>query len=117
MGLVVLLLVAAVIAGTLIGRSFRAGLETAVLAWLSIYVCSLAVEIPHAVAWYNEAGILLLDGEGAESAGVDALGAVLQPLTHSAYIFLSVSQLIIAVLAAAFGAMALRVRDSSVGVS
>ena len=56
MGLVVLLLVAAVIAGTLIGRSFRAGLETAVLAWLAVYVCTVAVEVPQAIAWYNDEG-------------------------------------------------------------
>ena len=87
MGLVVLLLVAAVIAGTLIGRSFRAGLETAVLAWLAVYVGSVAVEIPQALAWYTTTGILLLDGEPAARAGVDALGAALQPITHSAFIF------------------------------
>lgn len=109
MGLVLLLLVAAVIAGTLLGRSFRAGLETAVLAWLAIYVCTVAVEIPQAIAWYNDEGILLLDGEGAAGAGVDALGAALQPITHNAFIFVSVSQLVIAVLAAAFGAMVLGV--------
>ncbi len=109
MGLVVLLLVAAVIAGTLVGRSFRAGLETAVLAWLAIYVCTIAVEVPQAIAWYNDEGILLLDGEGAAGAGVDAMGAAFQPVTHYAFIFVSVSQLVVAVLAATFGAMALRV--------
>lgn len=109
MGLVVLILVASVITGTLMGRSFRAGLETAVLAWLFSYVCTLAVEIPQAHAWYQESGILLLDGEGAANNGVDALGAALQPVTHSAYILLSLSLLVIAVLAAAFGAVVLRV--------
>ena len=109
MGLVVLLLVAAVLAGTLIGQSFRAGLETAVLAWLAVYIGTVAVEVPQALAWYNDDGILLLDGEGASGAGVDALGAGLQPITHFAFIFVSVSQLALAVLTAAFGAMALRV--------
>ena len=56
LGLVLLLLVAAVIAGTLIGRSFRAGLETAVLAWLAVYLCTLAVAIPQALAWYHDGG-------------------------------------------------------------
>jgi hypothetical protein len=56
MGLVVLLLVAVVIAGTLIGKSFRAGLETAVLAWLANYGCTVAVEVPQAIAWYNDEG-------------------------------------------------------------
>ena len=110
MGLVLLLLVAAVIAGTLIGRSFRAGLETAVLAWLFVYVCTIAVEVPQALAWYNNEGILLLDGEGAERSGVDAAEAALQPITHYAFIVMSVSQLVIAVLAAAFGATLLHVR-------
>lgn len=109
MGLVVLLLVVVVIVGTLIGKSFRAGLETAVLAWLSIYVCTLAVEIPQALAWYNDAGILLLDGDGAAGAGVDELGAAFQPITHTAFIFVSVSLLAMAVLAVAFGTVALRV--------
>jgi hypothetical protein len=109
MGLVVVLLVAVVIAGTLIGGSFRAGLETAVLAWLAIYVCSIAVEIPQAIAWYDDAGVLLLDGEGAAGAGVNAMGAALQPLTHYAFIVVSLLQLVIAVLAAALGALALSV--------
>ena len=109
MGLVMLLLVAAVIAGTLIGRSFRAGLETAVLAWLAVYVCTVAVEIPQALAWYHDEGILLLDGEGAQR-GSRCRGAALQPITHFAFIFMSVSQLVIAVLAAAFGATLLHVR-------
>jgi len=108
MGLVLLFLIVAVIAGTLIGRSFRAGLETAVLAWLAVYVCTVAVEIPQALAWYHDEGILLLDGEGAASAGIDARGAALEPITHSAFIFISVSQLVMAVLAAAFGALVLR---------
>ena len=97
------------IAGTLIGKSSRAGLETAVLAWLAIYVGTIAVEVPQALAWYHDERILLLDGEGAASAGVDALGSALQPITHYAFIFTSVSQLVIAVLTAAFAAMALRI--------
>ena len=103
--LVVLILIVTVIAGTLIGRSFRAGLETAVLAWLAVYLCTLAVEIPQALAWYHDEGILLLDGEPA--GGVDARGAALQPITHFGFIFLSASQLVIAVLAAGGGAMLL----------
>ncbi len=113
MGLVLLLLVAAVIAGTLIGRSFRAGLETAVLAWLAVYLGTLAVEIPQALAWYHDEGILLLDGEPADEAGVDARGAALQPITHFAFVFLSAAQLVLAVLAAAFGTLLLRVRTRS----
>ena len=108
LGLVLLLLVAAVIVGTLIGRSFRAGLEAAMLAWLAVYLCSLAVEIPLAYAWYRDAGVLLLDGEGAASHQIDALGAALEPITHFAYIFIAVAQLAIAVLAAAFATMVLR---------
>lgn len=108
MGLVPLIIVVSVIAGTLIGGSFRAGLETALLAWLAVYVCSVAVEIPQAVAWFDDDGVLLLDGEGAANHGVDALAAALQPLTHSAFVFVAVSQLVVAVLAAAFAAMALR---------
>jgi len=111
MGLVVLILVVAVITGTMIGKSFRAGLETAVLAWLAVYFCTVAVEVPQALAWYNDDGILLLDGEGAAGAGVDAIGAAFQPLTHFAFVFMSAAQLGIAVLAAAFGAMVLRVMD------
>jgi hypothetical protein len=107
MGLVMLLLVGTVIAGTLIGRSFRAGLETAVLSWLAVYVCTVAVEIPLAIAWYIDDGILLLDGEGAANSRVDAIGAALQPITHYAFIVMSVSQFVIAVMAAGFGAMAL----------
>ena len=109
MGLVVVILVSAVVAGTLIGRSFRAGVETAVLAWIAVYICTIAVEIPQALAWYHEEGILLLDGEGAAGAGVDATAAALQPISHYAFIFVSVSQLVIAVLAAALGAGILRI--------
>jgi hypothetical protein len=109
LGFVLLLVVAAVITGTLIGKSFRAGLETALLAWLAVYVCTVAVEIPQAIAWYNAEGILLLDGEGAAGAAVGAVGAALQPVTHFAFIFMSVALLIIAVLAAAFGAVVLRI--------
>jgi hypothetical protein len=106
MGLVLLLLVAVVIAGTLIGRSFRAGLETAVLAWLAVYLCTLAVEIPQALAWYHDERILLLDGDPA--GALDAAGAALQPITHSGFIFVSAAQLVIAVLAAALGAVMVR---------
>ena len=59
------------------------------------------------MAWYHDEGILLLDGEGAVGAGVDAIGAAQQPITHYAFIVLSISQLVIGVLAAAFGPMAL----------
>ncbi len=105
LGLVLLLLVVAVVVGTLMGRSFRAGLETAVLAWVAVSVGTLAVEIPQAIAWFHDDGILLLDGAGAAGAGVDALGAALQPLTHYAFIFTAVAQFVVAVLAAAFAAM------------
>ena len=90
---------------------------------VAIYGCTVAVEVPQAIAWYNDDGIPLLDGEGAAGAGVDAIGAALQPITHYAFIFVSVSfifvsvsQLVIALLAAAFGALALRVaRRSGIG--
>jgi hypothetical protein len=108
MSLVLVLLVVAVIAGTLLGGSFRAGLETAILAWLAIYLCSIAVEIPQAIAWYHDEGILLMDGEPAAPHGVDARGAALQPITHSAFIVVALSQLVIAVLAAGLGTLALR---------
>ena len=108
MGFVLLVLVMTVVAGTLIGRSFRAGLETAVLAWVSVYVATLAVEVPQALAWYHDAGLLLLDGEGAASHGVDALGAALQPVTHPAFVFVSVAQLAVALLSAAAGVVVIR---------
>ena len=97
-----------VAAGTLIGRSFRAGLQTAVLAWVSVYVATLAVEVPQALAWYHDAGLLLLDGEGAAGRGVDALGAARQPVTRPAFVFVSVSQLAVAVLSAALGMLVVR---------
>ena len=108
MGVVLLVLVVTVAAGTLIGRSFRAGLQTAVLAWVSVYVATLAVEVPQALAWYHDAGLLLLDGEGAAGRGVDSLGAARQPVTHPAFVFVSVSQLAVAVLSAALGMLVVR---------
>ena len=111
MGLVLLLLVARRVAGTLIGRSFRAGLETAALAWLAVYLCTLAVAIPQALAWFHDGGILLLDGEPA--GRVDALGAALQPITHFGFIFMSAAQLVVAVLAAALGTVMVRRLEAS----
>jgi hypothetical protein len=78
------------------------------LAWPAICVATLAVEIPLAIVRFNDPGILLLDGDPAAGAGVDALGAALQPITHPAYIFVSASLLALAVLTAALGAMAVR---------
>ena len=66
------------------------------------------MEIPQALAWYHDEGILLLDGDGAAGAGVDAFDAAMEPVTHFAFIVTSVSQLVIAVLGAAFGALLLR---------
>jgi len=87
MGLVLLLVIGVVISGTLIGRSFRAGLETAVLAWIAVYVCTVTVGITQAIAWYNAEGILLLDGEGAAGAGVDAIGAASSRRNWSSHAF------------------------------
>lgn len=108
MGLVLLVLVVTVVAGTLIGRSFRAGLETAVLAWVSVYVATLAVEIPQAITWYRDAGLLPLDGDSAAGHGVDALEAALQPLTHPAFLFVSLAHLAVALLSAALGMVLVR---------
>lgn len=108
-GLLPLILIAAVIAGTLLGGSFRAGLETAVLAWLATYATMLAVEIPEALRWYQDEGIFLLDGDPAVPPGTGPIDAALEPLTHSAFIFISVTLLVVAVLAAAVGALVLRI--------
>lgn len=105
MALVPLLLIVAVVAATLRGRSFRAGLETALLAWLAAWSCWLAVTIPEAIRWYADAGVYLLDGD---AIGITPDRAALEPLTHWAFQFMWMQLLVYAVLAAAFGAAVLR---------
>lgn len=109
LGLVPLALVVAVLCGTLLGRSFRAGIETTVLAWLAAYACMLAVEIPEAMRWFDDERVLLLDGERLARGEGERLDAALEPITHWAFTAFSVTLLVLAMLAAALGAAILRV--------
>jgi hypothetical protein len=45
------------------GRSFRAGLETGLVALLAVLVGVLVVVLPEAVTWYYDAGMYIVDGD------------------------------------------------------
>ncbi|MQA85751.1 MAG: hypothetical protein GEV03_14300 [Streptosporangiales bacterium] len=64
-------------------RSFRAGLESGVLALLAAVAGVLVVAAPEAITWYHEAGVWIIDGDfpkggiaGPGEAVRDALGGV-----------------------------------------
>lgn len=97
-------LVAAVV-GVTLGKSFRAGLETAVLATLAAWVGSIAVQIPEAMRWFADAGVYLVDGD---AIGITAERAVLEPVTHWFFLLFWLQTLVSAILAAALGASVVR---------
>jgi hypothetical protein len=73
-----LVLLAAGFAGSVQGRSYRAGFEAALFCLVTVVIGTLAVEMVERAYWISEAGVYPLDGD-APKAGAGP--AALDPLT------------------------------------